>query len=1626
MKQFSLILIISFLATNILFANPIDRNTAQKAAANFIKSNISMTKSAAQPTITYTQKTDNPALHRQVNSFYIFNNENSFVIVAADDRITPILGYSNESTFDLEKIPVQLKDLLKSYNDEIGSILASSQSASLYEAEWQPILSNNINTTSKGTPVVPPLLKTQWAQSPLYNNLCPADNASESGHAVVGCVATAMSQVIRYWEYPVHGIGTHTYLANNKRLGYGDYGEISVDFAAATYDYANMPKRLNSSSSEAQINAVATLCHHCGVSVDMFYGPKSSGSFTENAAQAFVKRFNYPENVQMLYRKDYTDEIWTSMLRAELDAGHPMVYNGNGDAGGHSFVCDGYDDQNFFHFNWGWSGYADGYFLVSNLNPIEPYTFHNGSGAIFNVDAKTPQLFASTDSLIFVSLTGEQSSSKTFSVKGYFLSNDIQIELSKGFEISTDGENFANTASLSKTGGEVFLRFDAQEGTVTQGTLTLDAGNLKSIIPLKGYIVEPVCGAATHLQYDINAGESVELAWDAPEEIATRQTITWNTASNNGILYTQDYQAYQLHRFDVTDLAPYHLQYLTSISFVAKPEATKYKIIVYQGGSLFNNKIIPGHLILSQDVDLTSLKYNNWNTIELTEPVMIDANQELWYGIYVEAPASTTALRFGRCSQNGKGNILGMIHGDEISWNLNDNGLCNALKAEIGMTEKELLSYEISRDNKHLADVQGLSYIDSLKEQGSFNYKITANWKNGCSSAIEQKIIVTIIPDGECAISVPYSTDFDNNIQGTAGESSSNVKCWNRLSSSAEQAHIGKEQHNGTNAYDFGWPANGYTMGILPPVKNGIKVRNLTIEFDAIATATTANLEIGVMNDPADISSFKVITTISGSDMMLLGWKHYIIPFTNYTGVGKYIAFRNVATGQFAGARIDNLQLNYTIQPAPTNVQLSAKGSKVTIDWTDTKPATQWKIEYGLHGATESGMSAGSGKMVSVNQHPATLDLDYGETYDFYVYAVYEDNTLSTPSAQRYIHTDDCAEGMQCHYTLTWTTKNSVGSVNNGLKLFDKNGIWVKEYYLPQGQQSAQYDIAICNDSKAIFGFARGTSATEFTNFTITDQDLNVVAKVENGSVQPSSYNNATVKTGIIYNNGTFASPWLVLNATCETCRIPAEFSVSDISSNSAQVAWLTETGSSVKDFVVEYMEDGADDWSSSEAITSNSFTLSSLKEATRYAVRLKVTCDNGRIDYTDIQWFSTKAIVNIKSIGNGFVSPEGKQMITPYDTLHLICTPSKSTYLISLVINDEQKKEEASIMGGEVRCDYIVTEHTEVFARFANITNISKQLCADELPFTFGNARFEKGTESGNYIIHFLTEDGLDSLVRLNLTIDYPPTPIICKVSVDDNNYNHIYWEPTDTVTYFNIYRKNFSTQEFDIVANLRFSDQYEWIDSSADASFASYSYQMNIVDKCFSESEYSTTHSSIYLTKLRDSQNGISLRWNAYEGADVKKYYLYAGTGSTDMKVIATLDNQTLTYQDANGTGETCYQIAAELTFSCLNSNDDKLIRSNKIGCNNVNIDNNSLASPNFTVLPNPTCDKIQVILNNYLWTNGRIELYDIYGKLILCYPNPEQNQIIDLQPYANGMYLLRLMDGNQIIGTTKIVKD
>lgn len=292
----------------------------------------------------------------KVPAVYVFSSDGRFMITSADDRVRACLGYGN-GAIDPENLPCNVEAWLQGYADEIAAYLSTAPEAPAFVATAsRPAM----HTTERAA--IAPMCSARWDQDAPFNNMCPIIGRRR---AMTGCAATAMAQVLKMHRHPQRGTGSNTYTYRGETY--------SADFSQSEYLWdAMLDEYLGASSgTDSQREAVAQLMYDCGVSLDMQYDTSASGAYDFVAPYALTTYFGYDANSMLqIYRDGYlSQEEWDEAVYESLEQGYPVLYTGQATTGGHSFVCDGYSSTGLFHINWGWSGYCDGYFPLSALEP---------------------------------------------------------------------------------------------------------------------------------------------------------------------------------------------------------------------------------------------------------------------------------------------------------------------------------------------------------------------------------------------------------------------------------------------------------------------------------------------------------------------------------------------------------------------------------------------------------------------------------------------------------------------------------------------------------------------------------------------------------------------------------------------------------------------------------------------------------------------------------------------------------------------------------------------------------------------------------------------------------------------------------------------------------------------------------------------------------------------------------------------------------------------------------------------------------------------------------------------------------------------------------------------------------
>ncbi|MBO6025497.1 MAG: thiol protease/hemagglutinin PrtT [Bacteroidales bacterium] len=393
MKKQFLILCLIAACIGSLMAGPVDQQKAQKIGTKFLS-----TTTLAQKNAEIQLELVSMAANRDVADYYVFNvsNGEGFVIVAGDDRVKPILAYSTTGKYNPNDVADGFQYTLDGFRNEIQYVREHNLSATPdIVAEWRSV--NNTGSLNRGRQtraVVEPLCQTLWNQNYPWNSQCPEDPEGDGGYVYAGCAATAMGMVMKYWDWPERGNGSHSYNPDG-------YAQQSANFGETEYHFELMPLALDSTSSEEEIFYVAQLLHHLGIALDMQYSPNGSGASAFSIYTAFQSYFRYNRDFPeinaggIIPGYGYTNEEWAQMLKdGGLDEHLPILYCGSDDggAGGHAFVCDGYDENDYFHFNWGWSGRDNAWCPIGALHTTR-YDFNQTNHFIGHIVPQGSEYF---------------------------------------------------------------------------------------------------------------------------------------------------------------------------------------------------------------------------------------------------------------------------------------------------------------------------------------------------------------------------------------------------------------------------------------------------------------------------------------------------------------------------------------------------------------------------------------------------------------------------------------------------------------------------------------------------------------------------------------------------------------------------------------------------------------------------------------------------------------------------------------------------------------------------------------------------------------------------------------------------------------------------------------------------------------------------------------------------------------------------------------------------------------------------------------------------------------------------------------------------------------------------------
>ena len=700
-------LIISFFVLVVsVFAKGVPEQRAKIAAESFLHSRLGNVSEVSL--IDFPQTAELPNL-------YFFGNERSFVIIAGDDCVHPVLGYSIDNCFGSEDITEDVFDWMKMYDQEIAFAKRSRFEAQPeIRNEWVCLL-NGQGLVPQSRTSVSPLVRTKWKQRTPFNDMCPTDTAGIDGHAAAGCGAIALAQIMNYWEHPVRGVGSHSYTLSS----HPEYGELYADFGATTYDWDYIRNFYSRGYTDAEALAVAALVYHCGVSVNMNYGPSSSGVNPLNLDDALKTYFDYSTTTSYLYKSSYSDLQWHSMLKNELDSERPVIYRGCNEGGNvaHIFICDGYDENNYFHFNWGHAGDYDGYFLIGALNPGSA-NYSYGNAAIFGCYPNAVALSAPANVNAEVV---ERNVTITWS----------SVDGASFYKLYRDGDLIANNLTeTSYLDSNVVYGNHAYylKSVESDGIMSLKSNSALANVRFQGPIPTSLQGIVSN--HDVN------LSWGTPiSETAILQygvgSYSNHTGYNNGTYWGQ--------RFAASCLCDYAGMAIEKVSayFLYGGDYTLY---IYKGDDINTNE-----LVCQQDFIAMA---DGWQDIVLPAPVFIDYTRDLWVVLYSDINKPITY-----CQYSESGNEDATLYSNSgIRWSHSNN---RSWLMKTHITDGSY-TYNLYRDGNVLVNSNsGNTYTDANVPDGFYEYHVTTNYYGG-ESAPSNSVYVQV---GDLSYAISVTAD---------------------------------------------------------------------------------------------------------------------------------------------------------------------------------------------------------------------------------------------------------------------------------------------------------------------------------------------------------------------------------------------------------------------------------------------------------------------------------------------------------------------------------------------------------------------------------------------------------------------------------------------------------------------------------------------------------------------------------------------------------------------------------------------------------------------------------------------------------------------------------------------------
>ena len=1086
-------LLLAFMAT--AKANPVDEARARQAATTFLNNNWARTYGLTD--VSSAAGFDN---------LYVFTTESSFVIMAADDRVQPVLGYSLTGQFVTENMPDNVRNWLQGYNDKVQAAIDQNLRAlPLTTQQWNALTEGDPNF-GRATTVVEPLVQTYWNQGNPYNLLCP--NSS-----VTGCVATAMAQVMKYWDYPSTGMGWHSYIHPN-------YGELRADFYSTTYDWTNMISSYSGSSTQAQREAVATLMYHCGVAVDMDYSPSGSGAYTSDVAVALRSYFNYSSDLQCLSRSSYDDATWIAMLKADLDLNRPIQYSGSGSGGGHSFVCDGYDNNDYFHFNWGWGSYCDGYYSIDNMNPGPGGIgsgangiYNDGQQAIFGIrpsecTANAPTNLTYTQNGRNITLSWNAASGAS-SYKVYCENNLV------GTATST---NFTTAAPF---GTSIYY----VRSVDSNGRMSLSSNVVTVTVDYQSPVVDDLAANVT--------GNNVNLSWTAPEWCYP-ETPTATMSYGDGSLYYSWTYTYYGHKYPASDIAQYANKSVYKVGTYIQYPGT-YTAYVYTA----SNSSSPA--TKQMDFDVTG-----WQDIVFDQPLVLTGTEDLWVVMKQEnTGADYPAPSFNLSSYNANACYGGFSSPTNLSPLSSSYSISWFIRTYV---TDGVYTYNIYRDGSNIAsNVNTTTYSDNNLAAGSYNYYVKTNYYAGESAASNQ--VTAVIGDGTYyAIEATANPSNGGTVTG-AGTFAEGSTC--TLTATAN------------TGYTFvNWTKNGTQVST-----NATYSFTVTEAANFVANFSLDSYEINAYAEPADGGSVIGYGTYNyGETCTLTATANEGYSFNNWTLYGTEVS--TDATYSFTVTNAADYVANFSQAIVGGDYIEIGVGGTTTNSYLPSYSLYNYSLTQQIYTADEIGMACTINSIAFYNGGSAKT-----RNYTFYLAhtdkAAFDSNTdwiVATADNQVFSGSVTMVEGDWT--TITLDTPFAYDGTSNLVLIADDNtGTW------QSGMACRVFDA---NGNQAIRVYSDGTNYDPYAPSSYNGTLLAVKNQLQLGVTIPTTSGELTVHDGTTTNGyvpvyGFYADAYLKSEAVYPAEEL-AEMANGDINSikyysSNANVSW---SGTNFQVFLTE------------------------------------------------------------------------------------------------------------------------------------------------------------------------------------------------------------------------------------------------------------------------------------------------------------------------------------------------------------------------------------------------------------------------------------------------------------------------